>query len=195
MIFSVSPVKIIVTFGNCHRQTHSNDAILMLYRLKSPVTRRFVKQRSMANNKENIKAPHYCLFVRRILRRPAESPEKKPVKRYAFSSHDIIMGYYGCIFLKHIMGPDLLLIWWGYCCNKLKHPNKNHETIQLHKEYVYVYVWGINIVYIKLQSLNHRFANYAPLECSTLKWRHNECDSVSSHQPHDCLVNRLFRRK
>ena len=27
-----------------------------------------------------------------------------------------------------------------------------------------------------------------------LRWRHNEHDSVSNHQPHDCLLNRLFRR-
>ena len=26
----------------------------------------------------------------------------------------------------------------------------------------------------------------------TLQWRHNEHDSVSNHQPHDCLHNRLF---
>ena len=29
---------------------------------------------------------------------------------------------------------------------------------------------------------------------STLRWRHNGRDSVSSHQPHHCLLNRLFRR-
>ena len=29
----------------------------------------------------------------------------------------------------------------------------------------------------------------------TLRWRHNEHDSVSNHQPHDCLLNRLFGRK
>ena len=28
-----------------------------------------------------------------------------------------------------------------------------------------------------------------------LRWRHNGCDSVSNHQPHDCLLNRLFRRR
>ena len=27
-----------------------------------------------------------------------------------------------------------------------------------------------------------------------LRWRHNGPDSVSNHQPHDCLLNRLFRR-
>ena len=29
----------------------------------------------------------------------------------------------------------------------------------------------------------------------SLQWRHNGCDSVSNHQPHDCLLNRLFRRR
>ena len=27
----------------------------------------------------------------------------------------------------------------------------------------------------------------------SLQWRHNGRDSVSNHQPHDCLLNRLFR--
>ena len=26
-----------------------------------------------------------------------------------------------------------------------------------------------------------------------LRWRHNGCDSVSNHQPYDCLLSRLFR--
>ena len=30
---------------------------------------------------------------------------------------------------------------------------------------------------------------------SILLWRHNGHDSVSNHQPHDCLLNRLFRRR
>ena len=30
---------------------------------------------------------------------------------------------------------------------------------------------------------------------SSLQWRHNECDSVSNHQPHDCLLNHLLRRR
>ena len=29
----------------------------------------------------------------------------------------------------------------------------------------------------------------------TLRWRHNGRDSVSNHQPYDCLLNRLFRRR
>ena len=30
---------------------------------------------------------------------------------------------------------------------------------------------------------------------NALRWRHNGRDSVSNHQPHDCLLNRLFRRR
>ena len=57
-----------------------------------------------------------------------------------------------------------------------------------------------------------RFANFIPYYCCTpasvlscdvkigkfsspLRWRHNEHDGVSNHQPHDCLLNRLFRRR
>ena len=29
----------------------------------------------------------------------------------------------------------------------------------------------------------------------SLRWRHNHHDSVSNHQPHDCLLNRLFIRR
>ena len=28
-----------------------------------------------------------------------------------------------------------------------------------------------------------------------LKWRHDQRDGVSNHQPHDCLLNRLFRHR
>ena len=30
---------------------------------------------------------------------------------------------------------------------------------------------------------------------SSLHWRHNDHDGVSNHQPHDCLLNRLFGRR
>ena len=30
---------------------------------------------------------------------------------------------------------------------------------------------------------------------SALRWRHNERDCVSNHQPRHCLLNRLFRRR
>ena len=35
----------------------------------------------------------------------------------------------------------------------------------------------------------------ATVRLKTLQWRHNGHDNVSNHQPHDCLFNRLFRRR
>ena len=34
-----------------------------------------------------------------------------------------------------------------------------------------------------------------PKKPHALEWRHTGRDSVSNHQPHDCLLNRLFRRR
>ena len=32
-------------------------------------------------------------------------------------------------------------------------------------------------------------------EAEGLRWRHNERNGVSNHQPHDCLLNHLFRHR
>ena len=43
--------------------------------------------------------------------------------------------------------------------------------------------------------------HYAPISSprtillTPLQWRHNGYDGVSNHQPHDCVPNRLFRRR
>ena len=44
--------------------------------------------------------------------------------------------------------------------------------------------------------LSHRQTLCWWLQChTTLRWRHNGRDSISNHQPYDCLLNRLFRRR
>ena len=40
-----------------------------------------------------------------------------------------------------------------------------------------------------------RSSHITPFYYNPLRWRHNDRDSVSNHQPHDCLLNRLFRRR
>ena len=44
------------------------------------------------------------------------------------------------------------------------------------------------ILHMVWQQCRHNIVN-------KLRWRHNGRDSVSNHLPHDCLRNRLFRRK
>ena len=44
--------------------------------------------------------------------------------------------------------------------------------------------------YLKMEMYLFNAANECPL-----RWRHSERDGVSNHQPQDCLLNRLFRRR
>ena len=52
-------------------------------------------------------------------------------------------------------------------------------------------IWSIPCLLIPwlLKSPEHQQAWYWPL-----RWRHNDCGGVSNHQPHDCLLNRIFGR-
>ena len=76
------------------------------------------------------------------------------------------------------------------------------------KEYVDSLCWrrtGIRVSHFTdyrafLQNLNHAnnnqsFGLLAFMPATTLQWRHNEQYGVSNHQPHDCLLNRLFKRR
>ena len=41
-----------------------------------------------------------------------------------------------------------------------------------------------------------KYIKQSPLRTtSTLRWRHNDHAGVPNHQPHGCLLNRLFRRR
>ena len=42
---------------------------------------------------------------------------------------------------------------------------------------------------------NYSFIPELQAESNPLQWRHNGRDNVSNHQPHDCLLNRLFKRR
>ena len=45
------------------------------------------------------------------------------------------------------------------------------------------------------QSKQWRSLHYTTILVISLQWRHNGRDSVSNHQPHDCLLFRLFKRR
>ena len=44
-------------------------------------------------------------------------------------------------------------------------------------------------------SISYFFSNVVTYLQISLQWRHNGRDSVSNHQPRDCLLNRLFRHR
>ena len=70
---------------------------------------------------------------------------------------------------------------------KKLHPNDHTHIVHALLCFVVIkYRWSPNICICHPQ----RLALGDPLH-----WRHNEHDGVSDHQPHDCLLNRLFMRR
>ena len=53
----------------------------------------------------------------------------------------------------------------------------------------YPYRWLVLQAFCDLYGFKDTVNSFA------LQWRHNERDCVSNHQPRDCLLNRLFRRR
>ena len=55
-------------------------------------------------------------------------------------------------------------------------------------------IMSVSNLYLRRPLLAHR-GTINNMVLRTLQWRHNVCDGVSKHQPHDCLLNRLFWRR
>ena len=56
---------------------------------------------------------------------------------------------------------------------------------------------GYGLALVWQQKENVTWETLASSKCIslTLQWRSNERDGISNHQPHDCLLNRLFMRR
>ena len=82
--------------------------------------------------------------------------------------------FFPCDYL-HIIYNDLLSENWA---NQMAYMQKTADCSLLHV---------CNL--IGCTGANQRGA------VDTLWWCHDEHDDISNHQPHDCLLNRLFRRR
>ena len=57
---------------------------------------------------------------------------------------------------------------------------------------ILVRLYFVNNGYSTQRLISHRIWCYHL--CFALRWRHNDHAGVSNHQPHGCLLNRLYRR-
>ena len=67
-----------------------------------------------------------------------------------------------------------------------------HPTIAIWYPFGYIFVVVFKRFYAYQDSFG--YCSGAHIK-SSLQWRHSGCDSVSNHQPRDCLLNGLFRRR
>ena len=73
---------------------------------------------------------------------------------------------------------------WCFFVNKMDPELSSNQIIFEKKQHIWlIAVWPVPAGSLALLSTNEY----------SLQWCHNECDSISNHQPHDCLLNRLFR--
>ena len=68
---------------------------------------------------------------------------------------------------------------------------KSHRYHELKTCFAVPRLWHVGHLYI----VPTVWSPYTEELIITLQWRHNGHDGVSNNQPHDCLLNRLFRRR
>ena len=159
--------------------------------------------------------------VRGIHRWPANSPHKGPVTRKMVPLDDVIMG--GGFRQLWLPDADNWCKMQIYFHLSLSLFGMNMvELCRLMSPYEYgrtfnLILWnnqchlGMNAARLQFQGFNTKLKNYGrtaielhdisdeyPYVCkriSSLLWRQKGRNNVSNHQPHDCLLKSLFRRR
>ena len=85
------------------------------------------------------------------------------------------------IINSHNYHAGQFFVWW---CN------------YYFSEFLYIkFIYLFNVYYNSMVEGAKHAGLHIHVAPNPLRWRHNWRDSVSNHQPHDCLIMRLFRRR
>ena len=111
---------------------------------------------------------------------------------FTYRSQLLPISRFGTLALRHRYHVCIVNIWNVKCTGNNSHfrlTNATDVLVKLSK-------------FLRQKSFDHRGTRIPNLhaECSIhlshpLRWRHNERDSVSNHQPRMCLLNRLFKHR
>ena len=115
---------------------------------------------------------HVSMEIRIYLFGEQLTSRRKQEPQYEVSRILTILTTVRCRYNK-IYSLHNWLPWYSFCI----------KTVRLKKSAAPIKRNAINAIEYKLNSK------------PALRWRHTGCDSVSNHQPHHCLLNRLFRRR
>ena len=85
-----------------------------------------------------------------------------------------------------------ILFWFKFqiCSQDSNWQNSDNDLVPYRRQAI---VWPMIAWSVGLNVLTH--GHLDTIGDNSLQWRHNGCDSVSNHQPHDCFLNRLFRHR
>ena len=96
----------------------------------------------------------------------------------------------------HIIG----FCFFPNCDNKLSNRFRN-GSLTIHRCNASMHQWALHhrpllLTQIRYWCLLTQIGYwYLLTQIRSSHWRHNDHDGVSNHQPHGCLLNRLFRRR
>ena len=82
-------------------------------------------------------------------------------------------------------------MYYSWCMN-LK---RVHNVFSFHAMIYRGILCWVSQSYLLLSGVSDKDLYVFYMSCVSLQWRHNGRDSVSNHQPHHCLLNRLFRHR
>ena len=112
-----------------------------------------------------------------------------------------IMSQLGQLYSEYSQYPDCILIYYGvryFVRNHYAFTHKNEFDTRVPWELF----WKSDLYKTVKCPLDDVCIQKEILLCNApvvmtfkLQWRHNERDGISNHQPRDCLLKRLFRRR
>ena len=107
------------------------------------------------------------------------------------SNHQLILTILGCPnpLVKHYPHGITWIPAWMSNDNVYPFPNVHGYTVSNFHPTLCNGCNYLSMLWIKLGAINRY---YKINSYRALQWRQNERDSVSNHQPHNCVLNRLF---
>ena len=117
---------------------------------------------------------------------------------WAFDIQDNMSFLSNCIYIIVIIVSQLVSAFIHGYVRQCFTPITHLSIVVVCQRYT---ISGIEIVFnssrghVIYKSRMSAFSLKRKLKCITLQWRHNEPDGISNHQPRDCLLKRLFRRR
>ena len=90
--------------------------------------------------------------------------------------------------MYHFLSNFLLaFVCHCHCHRRHQQWHRHHQIYQIYHQKI-CYWWCSDITFFCSQHIIQLLSTHI-----SLQWRHKGNDSVSNHQPHDCLLKRLFR--
>ena len=166
-----------------------------LWRLKSPASSLFTQPFIRAQFKENIKVPCHWPFWPVAGEFPAQTATKAENVSIWWSHYVSTCVVCGIDFNGQYVIPDLMeskhLVTQVIVISSVLtiSPKRDREC----PLWVYSHILEQHLLFAR--SMYHDKSTVLHGGSTALQWRHNGRDGVSNHQPHDCLLSRLFRQR